>query len=91
MLKNDYLLAKIGFDTAESERCEVLNIFEFYPVLDLNFAISPHPLSAAKIAFANRSAPAARAISVSCEQHLKGAVQMNASEWIQLSACKKEC
>ena len=43
MLKNDYSLAEIGFDTAENERCQVLNIFKFYPARDLNFAIAPRP------------------------------------------------
>ena len=47
MLKNDYLLAKIGFDTAENERCQVLNIFKFDPARDLNFAIAPRPAARA--------------------------------------------
>merc|ERR1712159_588803 len=38
-LSNEYLLAKIGFDTAENEPCEV-HKFELSEILNLNFEIS---------------------------------------------------
>ena len=52
-LSNEYLLAKVGFDTAENEPCEVRK-FELSEILNLNFEISKL-LFAAQIKFQGHS------------------------------------